>query len=147
MWTIDASVWIRASEPTEAGSTTCSHLLTSLARQSAPVLVPNLVLVEVAGAIGRLRDPERADQVIQSVRDIPGIIFLPLDTSVVQTAIHLARTYRLRGADAVYAAIAARYSARLVTVDREMLTRLPGAITVMQPQAALDMIRRIIGTE
>lgn len=145
MWTIDASVWIRASEPREEGSTACSQLLTSLARQSAPILVPNLVLIEIAGAVSRLRDPVRADEVVQSTRDMPGIVFLPLDGGLADTALMLARTHRLRGADAVYAAVAARYSTRLISCDREMLTRLRGAITVMQPQSALDMIRRIGG--
>ena len=49
----------------------------------------------------------------------------------------LAAHYRLRGADAVYAAVAQRAEATLITADRQQLERLEGAVPILSPVQAL----------
>ena len=41
--------------------------------------------------------------------------------------------YRLRGADAVYIALAVEFGATVITWDAEMLTRGAGAVSVLTP--------------
>ena len=48
-------------------------------------------------------------------------------------AAEIAISYRLRGADAVYAAVALEFGTTLVTWDGEMLQRAPAAVPTMTP--------------
>lgn len=56
---------------------------------------------------------------------------------LVDRAIYLAATARLRGADAVYAAVAERYHTTLITLDRQQLERLAPIVRVLCPADAL----------
>ena len=49
----------------------------------------------------------------------------------------LAGKYRLRGADAVYTAVAQQYGTTLVSRDREHLTRVAGIVLALHPAVAL----------
>jgi predicted nucleic acid-binding protein len=65
MYTVDASVWVNGFDQREPGHQISRQFLELLGEQSIPVVVPNLVLVEVAGAISRTRnDPVRAQKEI-----------------------------------------------------------------------------------
>ena len=62
MYTVDASVWVNGFDRREAGHATSRQLLEVLRTRALPIIVPNLVLAEVAGAISRTRhDPVRAE--------------------------------------------------------------------------------------
>lgn len=61
MYTVDASVWVNAFDGREPGHAISRQCLDLLRVQALPIVVPNLVLVEVAGAISRTRhDPAQA---------------------------------------------------------------------------------------
>jgi len=61
MWTLDASVYVRAADPNDPDQATCQALIDALDDQAAPLIVPRLLLAEIAGALRRLtRDPIRA---------------------------------------------------------------------------------------
>jgi predicted nucleic acid-binding protein len=63
---------------------------------------------------------------------------LSLSTLVhLQRALVLAAQHGLRGADAVYAAVAQQAGCTLISLDHEHLTRLVGLISVQTPEAAL----------
>ena len=51
--------------------------------------------------------------------------------------------YCLRGADVVYAAVARRYGATLVTRDRQQLERLPSTLPVLTPSEALMRLAQL----
>lgn len=63
---------------------------------------------------------------------------LPLDVELGQRALELAAQHGLRGADAVYAAVAHQVGSTLISRDNEHLTRLHGILTVRTPEAALS---------
>ena len=63
---------------------------------------------------------------------------IPLDELLAVSAAELAARYRLRGADAVYAAVAQRHQTVLVTNDRQQLERLAIVLPVMPPAQALS---------
>ncbi len=48
----------------------------------------------------------------------------------------IAATHRLRGADAVYVALAAHLNAPLITWDQEQIERTTGAISAITPATA-----------
>ena len=56
MYTVDASVWVNGFDQREAGHATSRQLLEVLRARALPIIVPNLVLAEVAGAISRTRN-------------------------------------------------------------------------------------------
>lgn len=137
MFTIDASVHINALSPTEIGSSESQLFLKRVSHRPWPVFSPTLLLVEVATAIARVfDDPEQGQNVAQAVRGLPGQMWISLDESLANEAVRLASEYRLRGADAVYAAVAQRYETVLVTRDRQQLERLRPALTVLTPAQA-----------
>ena len=72
------------------------------------------------------------------MRELPKITFIPLDSMLSEQASNLASQYGLRGADAVYAAVALEYGTTLISLDHEHLTRLIGIIPVLPPVIALQ---------
>ena len=103
-----------------------------------PVLSPTLLLVEVAAAVARVfHDPRRGMAMARALHGLPGQVWVGLDEDLAQEAARLAAEHRLRGADGVYAAVARRYGAVLVTLDRQQLERLPPDLPVLTPAEAL----------
>jgi predicted nucleic acid-binding protein len=138
MYTVDASVWVNGFDQREPGHSTSRQLLELLRTQALPIIEPMLVLVEVAGAISRTRqDSARARAFATTLGRLPNITLLPLDTALGQRALALAAQHGLRGADAVYAAVAQHAGCILISLDNEHLTRLAGIVSVQTPEAAL----------
>lgn len=68
------------------------------------------------------------------------VSFVSLDDPLARQAAALAAVHRLRGADAVYAAVSQQLATTLISRDREHLTRLVGVIPVLHPVAALGAL-------
>ncbi len=108
MYTVDASVWVNAFDQREPGHSTSRQVLQLLRDNLLPVFLPTLLFAEVAGAISRTRNnPAQAQAFATALRDLPNVALVPLDDVLVTQALTLAAQHRLRGADAVYAAVAA----------------------------------------
>ena len=141
MFTVDASVHINALNAAEEGSEASRALLEQVSRQPWPVYSPTLLLVELAGAVARvLNDADRGMELARSVRNLPGQTWVALDAALADEATRVAAEHRLRGADAVYAAVACRYGTTLVTRDREQLTRVPPVVSTITPEEALSRL-------
>lgn len=98
MYTIDASVWVNGFDQREPGHENSRQLLTLLAMQSIPIIVPNLVLVEVAAAISRTRrHPVQAQAFALALNSLPSVTVVPLDDIMMLQALTLAAQHRLRG--------------------------------------------------
>ncbi|MBN2394483.1 MAG: PIN domain-containing protein [Anaerolineae bacterium] len=138
MFTIDASVHINALNPSEAGSTESQICLQRLVVMQQPFFSPTLLLVEVAAAIARvLDDAGLALELTRGIQALPRQLWIPLDNAMAELAAQLGVHARLRGADAVYAAVARRYGATLITRDRQQLDRLSALVRVMTPEDVL----------
>ncbi len=151
MFTIDASVHLNALNQNEVGSPYSQAFLKQVHRSVAggddpsrsqqpfPVFSPTLLLVEVSAAVARVfNDTGRGITLAQAVYRLPGQVWVSLDESLAEEAARLAANHRLRGADAVYAAVARRHGATLVTLDRQQLERLTPSLTVWRPDEALS---------
>ncbi len=136
--TLDASVFLNAFNPAEAGHGESNQLLTRLQTDLIPIIVPTLVLPEVAATISRVRsDSALAKAFATHLSRLPDLILISLDTPLAQQAVDAAAQYRLRGSDAIYAAVAMRFGTVLVTLDKEQHDRLTKVITVYYPPEAL----------
>lgn len=125
----------------EPGHEQSRQLFERLAQAESPIFLPYLACVEVAGAISRTRqNPAQAQAFVVAMRHLPNVVFIPLDLALSEQASNLAAQYGLRGADAVYAAVALEYGATLISLDHEHLTRLVGIVPVQPPIMALQNI-------
>jgi len=137
MYTIDASVWVNAFDQREPGHQVSHQFFEVLRDQALPIIVPNLVLVEVAGAISRTRHtPVQAQAFATALSRLPHVTVRVLDEVCALYALTLAAQHGLRGADAVYAAVAREAGSTLVTLDNEHLTQLATLMTVCTPAVA-----------
>jgi predicted nucleic acid-binding protein len=138
VYTLDASIFTRTIDPTEPAHRDCLALLERLHAAATPIVVPTLVLAEVAGAVSRARrDAIRARVVAATLRALPHVTFVALDDELAQQAADLAADHHLRGADAVYVAVARQVNAILVTLDEEQRTRAAPLIPTRSPAEAL----------
>lgn len=138
LYTIDASVHINAVNREEQGSATSQSCLRHLVAQRASLISPTLLLVELAAAAARaLDDTVLALEWVQTVRGLPGQVWVPLDEGLAAEAAQMGAEARLRGGDAVYAAVARRFGATLITRNRQQLERLGSLLPVITPEEVL----------
>jgi predicted nucleic acid-binding protein len=74
-----------------------------------------------------------AEGILTLIDSLPNIQFADLDFLLAQQAALIARTQRLRGADAVYVAVAQVANATLITWDTEMLQRASAVVATLTP--------------
>ena len=132
--TIDASVFVSAFTPTETAHQASKAFMLSIRRQAAPIIVPVLVLPEISAALARGQNkPELGKAFVQELKNFPNTTFINLDSSLADLAVEVAANHRLRGSDAIYAAVTLRFGTQLITLDREQLERLPKVLDVRAP--------------
>jgi predicted nucleic acid-binding protein len=136
MDTVDASVWVNGFDQREAGHATSRQLLAVLRTRALPIIVPNLVLAEVAGTISRTRnDPGGGlcdDFRTAPERDRGGAGCRPWSPGP-----GAGGPVRVAWGDAVYAAVAQQSGCTLISLDTEHLTRLGSIIMVRTPATVL----------
>ena len=138
---LDASVFVNAFSPTETGSDTSMKLLDQLRQNGIPVIVPTLLLPEIAAAIARKQgNAELALVLTDQVRKLPNLTLVDLDEALANSSSETAANHRLRGSDAVYAAVALRFGSLLVTLDSEQAERLQAVLSVGSPSQTLDKL-------
>jgi len=132
--TIDASVFVSAFTPTEPAHQVSKSFMLNVREQAIPIIVPVLVLPEISAALSRGQGkPELGKAFVQELRNFPNTTFIDVDETVANLAVEIAANNRLRGSDAVYAAVALRFGTELITLDKEQLERLPEVLHVKAP--------------
>jgi predicted nucleic acid-binding protein len=138
--TIDANVFVSALSTVEVEREESVRFLESLKTKERLLVLPTLVRPEVAGAIARTTGDARAAQRAARLAFLPApATFITLDERLAAEAADLAASAGLRGADAVYAAVARRFDTILVTLDREVRERLPSSIVSHLPGEVLSL--------
>jgi predicted nucleic acid-binding protein len=139
LFTVDASVFLNAFNERETDHAVSKAFLARLHTQAIPTISPTLLLPEVAAAISRgSQDEALATTFALTLSRLPHLVLVSLDKVLAEQAVAVAAKYRLRGSDAVYAAVALRFGAKLVTLDREQLTRVAPVLATIAPAAALS---------
>jgi predicted nucleic acid-binding protein len=137
MSVVDASVWVSVFLRQDAHHRATRRWLADRLASGEAIVSPVLLLSEVGGAIARqTRSPGTADEALKIIERIPGLRIVPVDHRLGRAAADLAVMLRLRGADAVYVAVAAHLKVPLVTLDAEQRERAKSLIEVRTPDAA-----------
>lgn len=133
--TVDASVFVNAFSPDEDGSDASLEFLSRLREEDTPLVQPTLLFPEVIASIARKQDDTQAAlELAEELRGFPKLTLVDLDEDFASYASEVAAKHRLRGSDAVYAAVALRFGAELITLDKEQLERLPKVLSVRAPR-------------
>lgn len=131
---IDASVYVSLTNEADRHHDRCMSWFESCLRKSDPIRAPNLLLVEVGASIRRLTgSPKLAQRVLLELQENELIELYPLTTARSEAAALLATSTGVRGADAVYLALAKELGEVLVTLDRQQLERGRGVVDVTKP--------------
>ena len=139
--TLDASVWIAACRPSEPGYQFSRELMVFIRTKDISLIELALLPIEVASALCRTGShPGVSREYGLSLLELPQITVLPLDDRLIRRAVRLATDCKLRGADALYAAVAVCWGAHLVTLDHEQLKRVPPLVATLTPEAALKLL-------
>jgi predicted nucleic acid-binding protein len=131
---VDASVWVSRFVPQDVHHSVSRLWLERHAAAGDPLVVPVLALPEVAGAIARrVDDASLAHQALQAVLRLPMLRLVDVEARLARSAAQLAADHALRGADAVYVALALELGLPLVTLDREQRNRASVVLTTLEP--------------
>ena len=133
-FTVDASVFLNAFNPYEAGHEFSRAVLRRFPAEGTPMVEPTLLLPEVASAVRRGRgDPALAVEFARKLAALPQLVLIPLDEGLANQAAAVAANHGLRGSDAVYAAVALRFGASVVTLDLQQQARMPAVVPTSYP--------------
>ncbi|MCX9011672.1 MAG: type II toxin-antitoxin system VapC family toxin [Candidatus Methanoperedens sp.] len=122
MYCIDASVFINAEIEGEEFHEYSAKLMQNIKDRGITIIVPEIVLPEISSAIARgTDDTENAWEFVKELKQIPNIVFIPVDRELADHASQLAAEYRLRGCDSIYVAVASLFRAKLISLDRQQI--------------------------
>ena len=139
MYVIDASVYVGRLRENEPQHAACKGLLGAILARRIAVACPNLVWIEVAAAVRRgTGDPELARAAVAALNRMHGHSYVAMDDALARAAAEMAGERGLRGADAVYVALARRLGWALITLDEEQRRRASGLVQTCSPQEVLE---------
>jgi len=131
---VDASVWVSRLVSADVHHPLSQTWLESFVSSGGQCVAPVLLLAEVAGAISRRTTEARLGQAaLQMLLRLPALRVVSVERRLGMSAAQLAADLGLRGADAVYVALAQQLKVPLVTWDQEQLDRTSSVITARQP--------------
>ncbi len=137
--TLDASVFVSIYLANDVHHVDSRCLLERLIEQEADLNAPTLVLAEVAAALARnTREAERGLAALEMINRTPRLRLHPLSFPLAEKAARLASTSFLRGADAIYVAVAITTGTVLVTLDKEMRQRAGKEARTLTPSEWLS---------
>ena len=135
MIVLDASVWVGVFLSEDIHHETSRQWFRQEVQERQTFTVPAIFLAEIAGSISRRtglpRSGRRASQVIVEARQFDVRV---IDQSIAVSAANVASELSLRGADAIYVALAKRLDVPLITWDKELIRRASSVIEVRSPQ-------------
>jgi predicted nucleic acid-binding protein len=130
----DASVWISYFHAPDALHAPTRAWFGAWLVQRNRVIAPALLLPEVGGGIARRSGQAvLGHRAVTMLRTRARIDIVDLDRALAEDAARLAVALGIRGADAVYVALAQRLSLPLVTWDQEQLTRGAAVVQTRTP--------------
>jgi predicted nucleic acid-binding protein len=133
----DASVWVSILLEADLFHSQSYSWFEEYSRFSGEVAAPTLLLPEVAAGITRRTDDATTGYAaMQRLVALPQIHIVPVDEYLALVAAELAANYHLRGADAVYAALAYSLNVPLVTWDQEQMMRVRNVVKTGAPGTA-----------
>lgn len=135
---VDASVCVALFKADEPGHEAARAWLTATLSAGEPVVSPAILLAEVAAALARGLAPTMggAAEVMRAVellRRRTLVELFPVTEGLAARAAAVAAEHRLRGADAIYVALAGQLAMPLITFDRQQIERGAAAVEIRRP--------------
>lgn len=131
---VDASVWVSLTLPQDVNNTLAKNWITRHTQSGGLLIAPDLLVVEVAGALSRITGhPQSGYRAANQLYILPFMRIARIDQALVSEAMRIAADYALRGADSMYVALAKMEGLPLVTFDNEQLTRPANTISTIRP--------------
>jgi len=136
--TIDASVLVSRLRVGDEAHEASREFLEALPDRPILTMLPTLVQPEITGAVRRFcGDSHIAGCALEVLDQLPNLNLVPLDRRLAAEAANLAAEFGMRGADAVYVAVARLFDTTLVTLDRQQRERCPSTVRAVGPVEAL----------
>src|SRR5438093_8660797 len=134
MIVVDASVWVSYMVPQEINHLTSRCWINQYLAGGGQIVAPLLLAVEVGGAVARRSGRSgEARQAVAVIVRLPTMRWIVLDYRLTLAATRLAIDLRLRGADALYVAVAVQFNIPLITWDHEQIDRAGVQLEVRTP--------------
>ena len=134
MWVLDASVYVACVTDSDRHHRRSRSWLESVLEAEDRLVAPNLLIAELAASVRRLTGKQDVAQRVVSELLEDGLIEpLPVTQERSLRAADIAAAAGVRGADAVYLALAQELAATLVTLDRQILKRGKPVARVQRP--------------
>jgi predicted nucleic acid-binding protein len=131
---IDACVWVGYYVAEDAHHQASYAWFTGNSLGQAEVAIPVIATAEVAGAVARRTgQPDLGHRAANEMLAFPGLRAVPIDALLARQAVTIAADMRLRGADAIYVALAAQLAAPLITFDDQLASRAAPLVQVVRP--------------
>jgi predicted nucleic acid-binding protein len=135
---VDASVWVARLVPQDIFHSPVKVWMETQRVSGTGFLSPALLLTEAAGEISRRTgDALLAQKAVESLERLPALRLISMDSPLLRSAARLAADLGLRGADAVYVAVAAHLSAPLLTLDKDQRTRAAQVVSLINLPPAI----------
>ena len=133
---LDASVWVSASIPDDVHHQPTRAWLAGLP-VTETLVSSALGLVETAGAVSRRTGSATlARQIVAAIEQLPNVIIVIPDAELWTRSVQNAAGRGLRGADAMYVALAEALGLPLATWDADQRIRAEPRVRVITPTRA-----------
>ncbi len=137
MIVIDASVWVSFFVKQDVNHAGTQPWLTKILTNQVAIAAPILLLAEISGAMSwRLGRADLGKRIINHLLAIPSLRLVSTGHALGIQAARIAARHQLRGANALYVAVADQLSIPLVSWDKEQIQRVAGLITTYTPEQA-----------
>ena len=134
MAVVDASVYVSLINAHEEAHAESWAWLRAVFDGGEEIAAPTILVTEVAAAISRgLDQPALAWRAVQQILSRNVVELVPVVIPMAERAAGIAIDHRIRGADALYVALAEHRRDELVTLDRQQLERGAAVIPTRRP--------------
>jgi predicted nucleic acid-binding protein len=131
---IDASVWVSTLLTQDSHHARADAWVKGYSRGGGIFTAPNILAIEVAAAVSRqTKNILDAQAAARQLYTVAFMRLVPMDQALVDEAADLAASLGLRGADALYVALAKQLGIPLASFDNQQLTLPRRIIQTIRP--------------
>ncbi len=124
IFSLDASVFVSAFQKTEKHNLAAKEILAKISSERISLVSHALFFFEILSSMQRKTgDSSVTMKAMAIAKSLPAAKYVTIDQRLYASQESFVALLGLKGADAIYVAIANRYKAPLITFDQEILTR------------------------